>query len=330
MPVLVRRRPSLDGLRKAAKAAEDGSKFDLETFSFEGSDGQHSDTEMDLPRHKLAKLPSRQKSRQQIRLATSSPVLHQRYQSDEEQASPTPDDADDDSDYLSCGTSSEDELSEEEFDFEDDFDTPLALPVVYVAAVEAIAVPIQEVGRPSIIDISAIAPMAKRSIPISRPESASFATLRKFKAPSPTTVRTSTFEPPVRPPPPRNFSRALQRSDSSCPSHSSTGTSPSSSIRSIEDSNAVELDEADLLIRESDEIQVRSRNILAGTEWDLSLDSQPMIFEDYSDFKLQPPALITTNSYTYSEPETLGKAKAWSRFGLKSRIMSAGKKVSKA
>ena len=330
MPVLVRRRPSLD-LRKAAKASEDAPRFNPDSFSFEDTSSQRSDSEMDLPKHKLAHLPSRHKARGQLRLATSSPVLHQQYQSDEEQPSPTPD-ADDGSDYMSCEASSEEDFeasSEDDFDFEDDFDTPIALPVVYVAA-EAVAMPIRAVGRPNVVNIATLAPMAKRTVPLSRPESASFTTLRRVKVPSPTIVRASVYEP-TKPAFTRNFSTPLQRSDSGVPSQTYSGSSPSSSIPSLASEPVLDLDEADLLIRESDEIQNRSINLLAGTEWDLALDRrETKTYDNYDPFALRPPTLSTPRTFLWNEPETPGKSKAWSRLGLKSRFMAAGRKVSRA
>ena len=335
MPALVRRRPSLD-LRKAAKAAEDASKFNSDTFLFEDSSSQRSDTEMDIPRHKLANLPSRQKSRHQLRLATSSPVLHQQYQSDEEQPSPTPEDNDGGSEYLSCSEDEYETDSEEEFDFDEDFDTPIALPVVFVASVEAVAMRIHSVGRPKFVDMPKLAPMAKRTVRISRPESASFTTMRRFKAPSPTTVRASVCEPifhePVKPPIARNFSTPIQRSDSSLPSQTFTGSSPSSSLPSLDNDPVSDLDEADLLIRESDEIQDRSKTLLAGTEWDLAFETHiPTTYREYDPFALQPPILIPTEKeYIPHEPETPGRGKGWGRLGLKSKLMAAGRKVAKA
>ena len=331
MPVLVRRRPSLD-LRKAAKASEDASKFNPDSFSFEDSDQQRSEDDMDLPKHKLAKLPSRQKLRGPLRLATSSPVLHQQYQSDEEQPSPTPEDAADGSEYMSCYISSEEEYEtdpEEEFDFEDDFDTPLALPVIFAAA-KAVAMSIQVVGRPCVVSVTALAPMAKRTVPLSRPESASYTTLRRVKAPSPTAVRTSFYETTKRTST-RNFSTPLQRSDSGVPSQTYSGLSPSSSLPSLNSEPVLEMDEADLLIRESDEIQVRSQHVLAGTEWDLAFDNEkPMCYEDHDPFALQPPTLRSPATFSFNEPGTPSKTKPWSRLGLKSRLMGAGKKLSKA
>ncbi|MCJ1328905.1 hypothetical protein MMC10_005582 [Thelotrema lepadinum] len=334
MPALVRRRPSLD-LRKAAKAAEDASKFNSDSFLLEDSSSQHSDPEMDIPRHKLANLPSRQKSRHQLRLATSSPVLHQQYQSDEEQPSPTPDDIDGGSEYLSCSEEEYETDSEEDFDFDEDFDTPIALPVVFVASVEAIAMSIHLVGPPKFVDMPKLAPMAKRTVRIARPESASFTTLRRFKAPSPTTVRASFCEPvfreAIKPPMTRNFSTPLQRSDASLPSQTFSGSSPSSSLPSLDNDPISDLDEADLLIRESDEIMDRSKALLAGTEWDLALESHiPTTYREYDPFALQPPVLIPTEKeYIPNDPETPGKGKGWGRLGFKSRLMAAGRKVSK-
>lgn len=290
---------------------------------------------MDLARQKLSNLPSRHKSRRELRLATSSPVLHQQYQSDEEQPSPTPDDGDNGSEYLSCEVSSEEDFethSEDDLDFDEDFDARIALPVIFVAAAEAVAMPIRAVGRPNMVSISTLAPMQKRTLPISRPESASFTILRRFKAPLPTTLRGTVYQPvePVRPVMTRNFSTPIQRSEYNVPSHSYSGSSPSSSLSSLSSGPTSDVEEADLLIRESNEIQDRSRTLLAGTEWDLALESQtPTTYEEYDPFALRPPTLITAKPYRFPEPETPGKARAWSRFALRTKFMAADRKTSK-
>ena len=326
MPVLIRRRPSLD-LRKAAREAEQAAKFDFDSFAVEDGRHQQSEFDMDFPVHKLANLPSRQKARGELRLTTSSPVLHQQYQSDEEQPSPSPDDYESGhSEYESCGSEEEYEEDDED-EFEEDFDTPRALPVTFVAPALAIAMPIKSLGKPNVVSISAIAPMAKRTIPISRPQSASYTTVQKVKAPVPTIVRTSIYRDSMysdhRPSFPRNFSTPLmQRSDSLTPpsqtSGSSLSTSPSNS--SLASSEA---DEGELLIRESNEIQDRSKNILAGTEWDMNLYSPtPTNYAAYDPFALNQPMLVKDKEFLPEE-----KSKGWKRLGLRSKIMAASRRT---
>jgi hypothetical protein len=284
MPVLARRRPSLD-IRKAAKAV------DAEGFTIVDSD-------MDFPAHKLAKLPSRQKVRGELRVSTSSPILHQQYQSDEEQPSPSPDDYESgQSEYESCEPS-------DESDYEYDDDTPIALPDIFSAAL-AVAVPITPVGKPTIINITTFAPMAKRSIPISRPQSASFTTFKRVTAPRPTAIRSSTYEPLFQSTTPRNFSTPLIQRE------------PSPLSSEVSDAS-----EGDLLIRESDQIQVKSQSILAGTEWDMNLESStPLNYSTYDPYAIKIPHL--TKAYEEEKP------KGWKRLGLKTKLLTAGRKTSR-
>ena len=315
MPSLSRHKPSL-GLHRAVTATEQtGLKIEHDQYLYD-NDQPSTDSEMDLPAQKTGSLPPRHK----LRLATSSPILHQLYQSDEEQPSPSADEFTDSNDEASRSESASDggesNVEEDDMDFEDDFDTPRALPVTITPSALAVAVPVLAYGRPTVITISKLAPMAKRITPIIRPQSASYTTIRKFKAPLPTPVRTSAafdqdLKVPQKPSPP-------ERTDSLSPpsSYTSSRSSPSFSSNSSFTEEEQELDEADLLIRESDEIQSRSQSVLAGTEWDVGLEAPtPTSYAEYDPFALSPPTLVKSKEYV--EVSTPTRTKRWRTFGMR-------------
>ena len=119
---------------------------------------------------------------------TTSPSLHDRYQSSEEDASPSPDDYTSSTEsegslsrasleapeptlrkpsVSSCASASsiyedaEPDLEADTFsESEDEADEPL--PITFSASALAIAIPLHYVGRPKLISISALAPMQKR------------------------------------------------------------------------------------------------------------------------------------------------------------------------
>ena len=301
----VRRQPSLD-LRKATRLAELASKQEIEPFSLENDMGS-------LYRSKLRG--------HQLRLSTSSPLLFNIYTSDEEQPSPQADeDTSSLSDYASCDDSLDDDDFEfdgddEEADYEDNNNT-----TTFFETTMAIIVPMQML-KPSLVDLSVFAPMATRSIPISRPESASYATFIRVKAPSPTELRSPVHEKSIP-----NFSTPMNRKSSlSPPSSLHSGSSPASSVLSFSHSGESIEEEAEAMIRESDEIQMRQA-VLSGTEWeDNMLESPtPTTWADYDPFALSIPTL--TKAQTYHDDGVSQKAKGWRRLGLKSARFLAGSK----
>ena len=300
----VRRQPSLD-LRKAARLAELASKQEIEPFSLENDMGS-------LYRSKLRG--------HQLRLSTSSPLLFSTYTSDEEQPSPQMDeDTSSLSEYASCDDSLEDDSEfdgdDEEADYEDN-------TTAFFEATVAVVVPMQML-KPSLVDLSVFAPMAARSIPISRPESASYATFIRVKAPSPTELRSPTHVSSEKSVP--NFSTPIHRNSSLSPPGSlHSGSSPASSVLSFSHSGESIEEEAEAMIRESDEIQMRQA-VLAGTEWDDNMleSPTPTSWAAYDPFALSIPTL--TKAQTYHE-DVSQKAKGWRRLGFKSARFLAGSK----
>ena len=293
-------------------------KLETDHYQYDSSYQRSTTLEMDFPAQKTSAAP-----RHKLRLATSSPILHQLYQSDEEQPSPSADDFTDSNDETSKSGSASDasesgEEEDDEMDFEDDFDTPRALPTLIEPSVLAVAVPMLAFGRPKVITISKLAPMAKRITPIVRPQSASYTTIRKFKAPLPTPIRTSAvFDQDFKVPQKYNTPYPPQRADSlTPPSYTYSGSSPSSSSNSSFMEEEHELDEAELLIRESDEIQSRSTSVPAGTDWEVDLEAPtPTSYAEYDPFALSPPRLA--KSKEYAEVTTPTRTKRWRTLGLR-------------
>lgn len=298
MPLSLRRHPSVD-LRKAARLAELATKNEIESFSL----GE------DMESIYKSKIYHQQ---QPLRLTTSSPILSNQYQSDEEQPSPQVEEFDEPSlsEYASC-ESSADEAEDVDFDGDDeevDFEIEDVGTTLFVSAL-AIAMPMRSF-KPSLIDISILAPMAQRSIPISRPQSASYTTLTRVKAPSPREVRISIYgSSPERPV--RNFSTPLPRAHSLSPPESlHSGTSPASSCLSLSNTSI-------------DEVQA-TPSILAGTEWeDNILESPtPTSWAAYDPFALSAPTLAKTQS---AHQDMYEKPRGWKRLGLRSKLLAAGR-----
>lgn len=151
MPVLNRRHQVL-GTRHGASALTSPESYEglKEQLWIVDEDYEKSQKEMDFP---SAKLSSRQKSRNNLRINTySKQELHDRYLSSEEEPSPTPDDD---------GQKYEEALKEKPSDiFMDDDELDQILEEI--KAEIAIAVPILACGRPKLIDITNLAPMHKR------------------------------------------------------------------------------------------------------------------------------------------------------------------------
>lgn len=373
MPVLARRRPSMD-LRKSVKVAlQEEHHFeqaslkqaiaDSDNFSIVETQSQKSDSEMDFPAHKLASLPSRQKSRKNLRLTTSSPVLHYHYQSDEEQPSPSPDEhletfPPTSNATVSIDTDGEATTDEEEDDEEDtdedysdsefDLATPrLPLPATTISSSTlAIAVPILSTGPARLIDITAFAPMQKRTTNISqRPthlqQSASLTAIYKTRAPRPFMVRPfSTYSPKSAAPPLPNFSTPLPlRGDSLSPT-TTTATpadfepTTNSSTPISSSASSIFEDETDALMRESDEIQFRATQLTSPptfstdtVDWpipQINFGGTPKVRTFGTAYgSYDPFATETKLKEKVTEPS---KAKGWKSLGLGMRVGMGMKK----
>lgn len=155
MPVLNRRHQVL-GTRYGASALTSPESYEglKEQLWIVDEDYEKSQKEMDFP---SAKLASRQKSRNKLRINTySKQELHDRYLSSEEEPSPSPDDD---------GQKYEEALKEKPSDIfmdDDDDDELDQAAFEEIKAETAIAVPILAYGRPKLIDITNLAPMHKR------------------------------------------------------------------------------------------------------------------------------------------------------------------------
>lgn len=153
MPVLNRRHQVL-GTRYGASALTSPESYEglKEQLWIVDEDYEKPQKEMDFS---SAKLSSRQKSRNNLRINTySKQELHDRYLSSEEEPSPSPDD--DVQKY-------EEALMENPCEiFMDDDELDQAFEEIKAEIAIAIAVPIQACGRPKLIDITNLAPMHKR------------------------------------------------------------------------------------------------------------------------------------------------------------------------
>ena len=184
MPVINRRQHSGD-LRSTALNA--GGSTHVRTSSTDSIPSQK--TAYWIPSSTIPE-PTNKPSLTTLRLRTS-PSLHDRYQSSEEEASPSPDDYTSNTDsegslsraspevpepasrkasVSSSAASStyedaEPELEADTFsDSDEEVDEPL--PITFSAAALAIAIPLHYAGRPKLISISALAPMQKRKRPL--------------------------------------------------------------------------------------------------------------------------------------------------------------------
>jgi hypothetical protein len=153
MPTLTRRQQSLAPrqLAKARPSIENSGTMDEHLWIVE--EGHETpEKEMDLPSAPMVKIPSRKDSRAHLRLDTYTPTgLPDRYESSEEEASPSPDSETD---------NHEEELKHKTPATYIDEPTETTTADEYKAEI-AVAVPIF-VGRPKLVDITSLAPMHKR------------------------------------------------------------------------------------------------------------------------------------------------------------------------
>ncbi|MCJ1484890.1 hypothetical protein MMC06_005063 [Schaereria dolodes] len=157
MPVINRRQQSLD-LRQVAidRNSLDSIGAKKEPVWIVAEDFEKPQKEMDFPSAKL-RSPTKQRSRQTLRINTiPQNELHERYQSSEEEVSPSPEDYTDNHDK-SLEPKATEQAEAEIFD--------LLSPTTSYPAI-ARAVPILAVGRPRLIDITNIAPMQRRRRPL--------------------------------------------------------------------------------------------------------------------------------------------------------------------
>ena len=353
-------------LRKAAKAAEAATyHYDSDQSCYD-ENVQKADSDMDLPAHKLnaSYFPPRKESRRTLRLTTSSPMLHQQYQSDEEQPSPSPNSytdsyEEDENDRAAADMASDGGSCEADTELDDytddeaaaaspssDSATPRPEPTVLTAAALAVAIPILAVGRPRVVSISSLAPMHKRAAPAAQPGSrlsASYTTLRRFRAPAPTTIRPSTPPRQLTPPHRQDVSPRTSRttspsasstlSDSSPPSHTHSGSSPASTAPSSACGDS-SFDAEERAAMEEDEGSAPA-SVLAGTEWDPTVleAPTPVSYAAYDPFALAPPTLglgkegkgTSGAAGAEGEGNAGGRVRRWRGLGLRARVRPSRK-----
>lgn len=223
MPVLNRRHQVL-GPRYGASALTSPESYEglKEQLWIVDEDYEKSQKEMDFP---SAKLSSRQKSRNKLRINTySKQELHDRYLSSEEEPSPSPDDD---------GQKYEEALKEKPGDiFMDDDELDQALEEI--KAEIAIAVPILACGRPKLIDITNLAPMHKRKrlAKPSYPHSAA-----KHQVTSRTATATLAFSSPApdenRPQPGHHTQQSEAATEPATPRTLVVSSTPTPSVRQL-------------------------------------------------------------------------------------------------
>ncbi|MCJ1356825.1 MAG: hypothetical protein MMC33_006821 [Icmadophila ericetorum] len=158
MPTLSRRQPSLDLRSSARNSVESTNSYasSEQKLWVLNEEGERHLPEMDLPKAKKAALPSRKQSSRNLYLTTKAELHEQRYQSSEEEASPSPDGYDTGDE---CGLDSERGSMCEKSDFEDMVIDDDEVPVVLTARMV-----IMRVVRPKLITISSNMQKRKRSL----------------------------------------------------------------------------------------------------------------------------------------------------------------------
>ena len=169
MPVLTRRQQTLvtRKLNSIQPSIEVNDSATEAVWAID-EDFERPQKEMDFPLVALSKAPSRKDSLNNLRINTiASPNLHERYMSDEEEASPSPDSDTQSNTGSSTYSETESSASSEE-DLRHKIPTAVSssnLPEPFVyeeyKAEIAVAVPIVAIGRPKLVDITNIAPMQK-------------------------------------------------------------------------------------------------------------------------------------------------------------------------
>lgn len=148
MPTLSRRQPSLDLRSSARNSVESTNSYtgNEQKLWVLDEEGERHLPEMNMPKAKMATLPPRKQSSRNLYLTTKAELHEQRYQSSEEEASPSPDEYDTGDE---CGLDSQRGSMCEKFAFEDMVKDDDEVPVVCTARMVTI-----RVVRPKLIAIS--------------------------------------------------------------------------------------------------------------------------------------------------------------------------------
>ncbi|MCJ1473541.1 hypothetical protein MMC13_002192 [Lambiella insularis] len=297
MPVLSRRQPLLDLRSKTTGTMIPESEDDLKASLWLAADDAFKapPKEEDFPAHQLK---SSTRSHSNLRLRTQA-SLHERYQSSEEEASPSPEDYTSSADESSLSKPTKatsttaapvDPGLEIPSESEDDFDT---LPTTIVAPTLAVTVSILNAGRPKLISIAAFAPIQKRKRSALSPVTTSMiSTGRSTRMNS--TVSTTTPASPTSPSPPRKRSNS-RRALPSVP----TPRLPKESHLEVEERMSLsEEEEADQLLHAGDSAatytaQADLDSVPSEQEGELyeSTSLPPTTYAEYDPYSLNPPRL---------------------------------------
>ncbi|MCJ1396579.1 hypothetical protein MMC18_009470 [Xylographa bjoerkii] len=305
MPVLSRRQPLLNLRSKSTESItpdDDGLKAPLWVLA-EGA-FETPQKEMDFtPSIPARQLKPKLKSRSNLRLSTQA-SLHERYQSSEEEVSPSPEGYASSTDESSLSqpikaTSTTSELVdlgiEVPSDTDDEFD---ALPITISEPTIAIKISILNAGRPKLISISALAPMQKRKRAALSPISISTARLNS-------SVNIVTPTSPASPSPPRKRSTSV-RAKNTAP----TSWLPKEVQNELEETMSLsEEEEAEELLHAGDSDSVYSSHtgpncLPAELEEELYFPAEqsptsptPTTYAEYDPYCLDPPRLPGSQDY---------------------------------
>ena len=306
MPVLSRRQPLLDLRSKSTGSItppdDDGLKAPLWLLAEEVYEAPRK--EMDF----ISSIPARQlkprsKSRSNLRLSTQA-SLHERYQSSEEEASPSPEGYASSTDESSVAqpikctstTSEPADLGiEVPSDTEDELDT---LPTTIGGPTVAVKMSILSAGRPKLISISALAPMQKRKRTALTPVSVSTVRLNN-------SVSAATPASPTSPSPPRKRSTSVSVKNTAL-----TTWLPKEVQKELEETMSLsEEEEAEELLHagESDGMyssHTGANGLHADDDEELHFPAEPSptsptptTYAEYDPYSLEPPRLSGSQDY---------------------------------
>ena len=306
MPVLSRRQPLLDLRSKSTGSITppDDESLKAPLWLMAGEAFEAPRKEMDFTSSAPARqLKPRLKSRSNLRLSTQT-SLHERYQSSEEEASPSPEGYDSSTDGSSLSQSDKATRTTSEpidlgieaaSDSDEEFD---ALPTTLSEPTMAITMSIFNAGRPKLISISALAPMQKRKR--TAPTPVSISTVRLTSS-----VSAATPTSPTSPSPPRKRSNTV-RATNAAP----TTWLPKEVQKELEETMSLsEEEEAEDLLHagESESVYTghsRLESLSRDQEEELYFPAEPSptsptptTYAEYDPYSLDPPRLSGSQDY---------------------------------
>ncbi|MCJ1341121.1 hypothetical protein MMC09_006417 [Bachmanniomyces sp. S44760] len=267
MPIISRRQRSPD-LRKSADSRDSFESLDSTNnlWVVDGDLPKPPAKAMDFHLQSMATMPTRlTKSQNNLRIHTQPKSdLFERYQSSEEEASPSP---------TNFNTKTSKDVLEKDDSFLDEIDE---------AVVMAVAVPLVSVGRPKMIDIARIAPIQKRKRPVQRSFIAANGPAKRLgEIDENKTYAPTKKQQPVR----HSYDKDIFALDG-------TPTLPPKRIDSLRvapaapDSWLPEEDESVVIAEEGQELFPN-----------LSSGSTPTTYAEYDPFSLNPPRLVSSPTF---------------------------------